>query len=303
MSSSLAERLSAERNRRFVGRKSELQLFHCAIAATELPFHVLHVFGPGGVGKTSLLGQFDHICNSCKIQLLHVDTRNIEPTVESFTSALRLVMNLSVSESPLQVLAARPERYVVLLDTYETIAPLDEWLREVFLPQLSENTLIVIAGRHSPSFAWRADLGWQVLIHLLPLRNLSPEESQTYLTRRSVPSTQHQAVLDFTHGYPLALSLVADVFAQGQDLYFQPIAVPGVVKTLLEKFLTDVATPAQRMALEAKLYRALYRTYLHPAPTQEQAAELLNLPFSTFRRHLKTGIARVTDILWQREIS
>jgi hypothetical protein len=53
---------------------------------------------------------------------------------------------------------------------------------------------------------------------------------------------------------------------------------------------------------QEKLYRALYRTYLKPAPTQEKAAELLDLPFSTYRRHLKAGIARVAEILWQQEI-
>jgi hypothetical protein len=29
---------------------------------------------------------------------------------------------------------------------------------------------------------------------------------------------------------------------------------------------------------------------------------VLDLPFSTFRRHLKAGITQVTDMLWQREI-
>jgi hypothetical protein len=33
------------------------------------------------------------------------------------------------------------------------------------------------------------------------------------------------------------------------------------------------------------------------------AAERLDLPFSTYRRHLKTGIARVTELLWQHEVS
>jgi predicted DNA-binding protein (UPF0251 family) len=41
---------------------------------------------------------------------------------------------------------------------------------------------------------------------------------------------------------------------------------------------------------------------LHPVPTQEQAAELLDLPFSTFRRHLKHGVTRVAEILWQWEL-
>lgn len=247
----LAERLNAERHRRFVGRKRELELFQRALVATELPFHVLHIFGPGGVGKTSLLRQFARICNINKVQVIYVDARNIEPTSESFISALRILMGLNATDSPLQVLAAQQDRNVVLLDTYETLVPLDEWLREVFLSQCSANTLVVLAGRHALSSPWRTDSGWQALIHALPLRNLSPEESQTYLTRREVPAAQHQAVLNFTHGHPLALCLVADGLAQGQDICFQPEAAPDVVKTLLEKFVQEVPTPAHRMALEA----------------------------------------------------
>ena len=251
MSSGLAERLRAERHRRFVGRTRELNLFQSAIAAAELPFYVLHVFGPGGVGKTTLLGEFARLCEQAQIPVIYLDARNVEPVPESFLSALQLVMGLPPLDSPLQILASQAGRHVILLDTYETFAPLDEWLRQVFLPQLPENTLIVMAGRYSPPSAWRTDLGWQTLIHLLPLRNLSPEESRTYLTRREVPTVQHQAVLDFTYGHALALSLVADVVAQGQTIHFQPEAVPDVIKALLEKFLQEVPSPAHRIALEA----------------------------------------------------
>jgi hypothetical protein len=267
MSSSLVDRLKAERHRRFVGRGRELNFFKSAIAAAELPFYVLHVFGPGGVGKTTLLIECARICEQAQIQVIFLDARNLEPAPESFLSALRLAMAVSPLESPLQVLASRsvsetcafaehdPKakhiRHVILIDTYETLAPLDEWLREEFLPQLPENILIVLAGRHSPTTPWRSDPGWQALIHLMPLRNLSPEESRTYLTRRKIPTDQHQTVLDFTHGYPLALSLVADVFAQGQDICFQPEAMPDVIKALLEKFVQEVPSPAHRMALEA----------------------------------------------------
>ena len=51
-----------------------------------------------------------------------------------------------------------------------------------------------------------------------------------------------------------------------------------------------------------KFYRALYHTYLQPAATQEQAAEVLDLPFSTYRRHLRSGIEELTGRLWLREI-
>ena len=51
-----------------------------------------------------------------------------------------------------------------------------------------------------------------------------------------------------------------------------------------------------------KFYRALEKTYFHPTPTQEIAAELLDLPFSTYRRHLKAGIDYIVETLWQKEI-
>jgi hypothetical protein len=251
MPSSLAERLSQERHRRFVGRTPELQLFQGAITATQLPFYILHVFGPGGVGKTTLMRQFAQMCHSLKLPCIYVESRNIEPAPESFISSLRSLMGLNDADSPLQKLAQRNQRTVILIDTYETIAELDEWLRDEFFPDLPENTLVVLSGRNPPASGWRSDAGWQALIHTLPLRNLSPGESQTYLSRRNVPSTHHGYILDFTHGHPLALSLVADTIAQGQELSFQAESAPDVVKTLLERFVQEVPTPAHRMALEA----------------------------------------------------
>jgi hypothetical protein len=51
-----------------------------------------------------------------------------------------------------------------------------------------------------------------------------------------------------------------------------------------------------------KLLRAVDRTYLRPAPTQEAAAEVLGLPFSTYRRHLTQGVGRIVALLWDREV-
>jgi hypothetical protein len=71
----------------------------------------------------------------------------------------------------------------------------------------------------------------------------------------------------------------------------------------LQSLVQEAAQSLESSPRDAKCYRALYHTYLHPAPTQEQAAEILNLPFSTYRRHLKNGMTRVAEMLWHREIS
>jgi len=277
MSMRLADRLQAARRRRFVGRENERQLFRSAILAEELPFCVLHVYGPGGVGKTTLLKEFMAICGETQTATVYVDSRNVDPSPEAFIGALQFALGVTPSDSPVDVFAARARRHVVLVDTYELLAPLDTWLREVFLPQVPEDTLTVFADRRPPSPGWSTDPGWQDTLHVLPLRNLKPEESQDYLARRNIPKEHYGEVLNFTHGHPLALSLVADVFAQRGDIPFQPEATPDVVKVLLEQLVQKVPGPAHRTALEVcALVRVTTEALLSTALGAEDVHELFD---------------------------
>jgi energy-coupling factor transporter ATP-binding protein EcfA2 len=67
---------------------------------------------------------------------------------------------------------------------------------------------------------------------------------------------------------------------------------------ILEAANTLAESPRDRRA-----HRALHHTYLQPAGSQQRAAELLDLPMSTFRRHLAAGVDRLTELLWKRELS
>jgi hypothetical protein len=251
MSTRLADRLAAARRRRFVGRSEELARFQSALVAAELPFQLLYVHGPGGVGKTTLLSEYGHLAETAGLAVIRLDGRSLEPVPVAFTTALRSALDLPPDASVPDVLAARPGRSLIVIDGYEHLAPLDDWLRNTFLPQLPDNLLLVLGGRSAPSTGWQTDPGWQTLIRTLALRNLSPEESRAYLVRREVPAAEHQKVLDFTHGHPLALSMVADVLDQRPGQSFEPEAAPDVVKTLLEQFVQKVPGPAHRAALEA----------------------------------------------------
>ena len=75
-------------------------------------------------------------------------------------------------------------------------------------------------------------------------------------------------------------------------------ATPSDLCAAIEEAVASLAADPR----DAKLERALARTYLRPAPTQEAAAEVLGLPFSTYRRHLTRGVERVIEWLWQREL-
>jgi hypothetical protein len=66
-----------------------------------------------------------------------------------------------------------------------------------------------------------------------------------------------------------------------------------------------VVMAVERLAGEPKgdqLRAVLNRTFVRPAPSQEVAAEVLGLPFSTYRRHLAKAIESVTELLWSVEI-
>lgn len=246
----LADRLAAARRGRFVGREAELELVRSALLAAEPPFVVLHLHGPGGVGKTTLLREYARLAAETGRPHVRLDGRNIDPSPPGFLLALRQALGLEEGSST-AIIPNWPSEGVLLIDTYETLAPLDPWLRETFLPQLPGRNLVVLAGRNPPHPTWRTDIDWAGLTQIRLLRNLRPEESETYLAVRGIHARQHQDVLNFTHGHPLALSLVADMLSQRDpDVPFSFQTEPDVLQVLLERLVQEVPSFNHRLALQ-----------------------------------------------------
>ena len=89
-------------------------------------------------------------------------------------------------------------------------------------------------------------------------------------------------------------ALVAKAVPAGADRETKARALQAAVREVVELLGT---APKRK-----KLYQALRHTYLEPKGTQEQVAEWLELPFSTYRGHLRAGTNVVIDILWQKEV-
>jgi hypothetical protein len=232
----VADRLRGARRRGFVGRTAELELFRAALDAPEPPFTVLWICGPGGVGKTTLLGALADAARAAGREPATVDLRAVEPSPPAFAAELARTGS---------------ERPVLLLDTFEAAGALEDCLREDVVPGLSAGAVVVVASRAQPADAWRADPGWRELLRVVSLRNLDRADARALLRGAGVADDRQAWMLDLTHGHPLALALLLDVLAQ------RPAAaplelhdVPDLVGRLVASFLAGVPSPRHRLALE-----------------------------------------------------
>jgi hypothetical protein len=224
----LAETLEELRRRSFVGRDEEIALFRRALAGPG----VIFVHGAGGVGKTTLLDMFAHLAAEAGRTPVRVDARHL--TLGS------------------QTLPAPPGdgRPVLLIDTYELLEPVDDWVREQYLPSLPADCLVVIAGRRAPQPGWRADPAWRALTRVVVLDNLPAGDSRAYLDAQDVPAAVHDHLLAISRGHPLTLSLLTDAVARGAT----PRSlrdVPDVVGALVARLITQAPSLRHRAALEA----------------------------------------------------
>ena len=79
-----------------------------------------------------------------------------------------------------------------------------------------------------------------------------------------------------------------------------PLAGSTLGSGVREHLMAAIARVAEEPK-GAPLHRVLDRTFLRPALSQEAAAEVLGLPFSTYRRHLGRAVERVVELLWAVE--
>jgi hypothetical protein len=154
--------------------------------------------------------------------------------------------------------------------------------------------------RATPPLAWLNLLAEREIALGIP--HTPPPTKQTVfaLSEADFAEAVRDALRDFHNAVvlrqnPLLRSnLIERQRVSERDIAAQLAALRNLVQT--------TAGQLQQTPRNNKLYRALYHTYLQPAATQEQAAELLDLPFSTYRRHLRAGIDYVIETLWQQEL-
>ncbi|WP_330131337.1 hypothetical protein [Rhodococcus artemisiae] len=76
---------------------------------------------------------------------------------------------------------------MLLIDNFQHIHSLENWLCERFLPALPVGAVVVVAGHIPPDVAWQADPGWADMVQVIELGDLEPMDAAALLVSRDAP--------------------------------------------------------------------------------------------------------------------
>ena len=284
MARRVGDYLEQQARENFVGRSEEVATL-LQILEEGGPF-VTHVFGIGGIGKSSLLKVFAEEAQTHGAAILKFDCREIEPSERGFLRELSAGIGEKVTTP--KMAAARleklGERVILALDTYEVLRMMDTWLRRVFVPVLPENVRLLLCGREPPVAAWLISPGWQGLFKSIRLGPLSEADAIDLLIKSGICEEDASHINAFARGHPLALRLAAAAVIERPDLRFREIASQHVISVLTRMYLDDVPDNQTRQALIAasvlrRSTRSLLGAMLPEAAPQDLYDRLVRLPF------------------------
>jgi hypothetical protein len=101
---------------------------------------------------------------------------------------------------------------------------------------------------------------------------------------------------------PLALANNPLIHSRAARARLAPAAPLQVRSDALRALLVEGAEALRESLREDTLYRVLDVAYLKPVGKHEAAAAAIDMPYSTFRRHLTAAIQGLVAVLWEREI-
>ncbi len=266
--------LLQERSDAIVGRERERARLGALL--TDGGPVVAHVHGLGGVGKTTLLHAFEADARAAGAEVVLLDAHGVYATQGSFLAAL----DASSVQEAAAALAARGERVVLLVDSYELIRAIDAWFARTFVPALAGHVRVVLAGRDAPTRDWGA---YGSLLDSLPIGNLLHEDAVALLRCNGVDDHTARRVNALCHGHALSLQLAAWALRDRPGAALEAIAAGAVGEELARLYLDGLDQPTRRALHAAALVRRTTLSVLEAMlPGEDYAAaydRLRGLPF------------------------
>lgn len=147
-------------------------------------------------------------------------------------------------------------KHVIILDAYEhTSEEFNKWILNDFIPGLSSNTLIVLAGRNKPGEIWTKWIANRNM-RAIELLNFNEKHTNQYLISLGIEEkTLVKEIFTMTDGHPLSISLSVELGIQPSSKFF-------MTKTLVNKLLSDVDIEMQKFLGTCATFRFYKRDSL-----------------------------------------
>jgi hypothetical protein len=238
-SGQLSGQLARARERGFVGRTAQLRSFTGSLDGTSR-VRLHFVYGPGGIGKTTLLDAFARQAARADRATVYLDAREVACTGAAVAASI--AARTASSGAP------PTDPRVLLIDGYELLLPIDRWVRDELLPSLPDGSVTVLAGRAPPPTGWWLDVGWRQLVELHQLTALDGDDSDALLAGLGVDGPDRAALARLGRGHPLVLAMLAEAARSG-PVPTQLADAPDVVGRLCGLIVDDIPDAAHRAGL------------------------------------------------------
>ena len=242
-SATLADKLSGERHRWFVGRERELEAFDAALADPSCS--LLFVHGATGVGKSSLLLEVERRCHEKGLSVALIDANEVGAD-EAQLAHLRQIGTLFDDRSG----RARASRPVLLVDSFECLGAYEQALIDQLGHCLPSDALLLFASRKRPPHRLLIDPAWSRLARFYELLPWSEREAASFLDAQGVDSEGLAAIYRIAGGYPLALSVAVQIFRASERKSFGLDDIRELQAALGQMLPIQVSSRTQQIALD-----------------------------------------------------
>ncbi len=176
--------------------------------------------------------------------------------------------------------AAGKRRIVLMLDTFEQMTVLEDWVREV-AQRLHVNTLFVIAGRAVPNWS-RAWQSWMVHAQVEELKPMT-EDDMRELVRRYYATmrggepnlVQVEAIIRFARGLPMVVTSAVQLWVKYGIEDFQAIK-PEIVANLVDRLMEGAPKPLIPVLEAAAIVRWFDQPILRAMMKQDDVRDVYN---------------------------
>lgn len=299
MAGTWGDRLRQLKQHYFVGREAEKEIFQSFLLQSERTERILYLYGPGGIGKSTLIDQFGMIAEQHETVFMVLDSRDFSHSPEGFCEKLYQLLDFpdaddseTVNQSTAGKLSdclallfqmATEKKIVLAIDTYEEMGDLDDWLRDTFLVELPDNIIVVLAGRLPLSGEWLTPI-WSPFIQVIPLSVFDWDTYCTYAAKFPDISEKHINELFFlTKGHPLTLSLILNL-SRAPFMNTVDSKLDDVLKQAASWWLREVSDPFLQEMIEAAsivriFNKEMLETMLNETISIKQFEQLTALSF------------------------